>query len=64
MLALGEVEEAVHVLQAAGASQLKLLHCVTEYPAAYDEVNLSAMQTLKSAFGFPVGHSDPTPALI
>lgn len=60
MSTLGEVEEAVQVLQAAGAIQLTLLHCVTEYPAPYDEVNLRAMQTLKSAFGLPVGYSDHT----
>jgi N-acetylneuraminate synthase len=60
MSTLGEVEEAVKVLQAAGAIQLTLLHCVTEYPAPYDAVNLRAMQTLKSAFGLPVGYSDHT----
>ncbi|MGD0222984.1 MAG: N-acetylneuraminate synthase [Terriglobia bacterium] len=63
MSTLGEVEEAVHVLQAAGASQLTLLHCVTEYPAPYAEVNLRAMQTLKTAFGLPVGYSDHTPGI-
>jgi len=63
MSTLGEVEEAVHVLQAAGATQLTLLHCVTEYPAPYAEVNLRAMQTLKSAFGLPVGYSDHTPGI-
>jgi N,N'-diacetyllegionaminate synthase len=60
MSTLGEVEEAVHVLQAAGAIKLTLLHCVTEYPAPFAEVNLRAMQTLKSAFGLPVGYSDHT----
>src|SRR5271157_356027 len=63
MSTLGEVEEAVHVLQAAGATQLTLLHCVTAYPAPYAEVNLRAMQTLKSAFGLPVGYSDHTPGI-
>src|ERR1017187_3834910 len=63
MSTLGEVEEAVHVLQSAGASQLTLLHCVTEYPAPYAEVNLRAMQTLKTAFGLPVGYSDHTPGI-
>jgi len=63
MSTLGEVEEAVHVLQAAGASHLTLLHCVTEYPAPYDEVNLRAMQTLKLAFGLRVGYSDHTPGI-
>jgi N,N'-diacetyllegionaminate synthase len=60
MSTLGEVEEAVQVLQVAGAIQLTLLHCVTEYPAPYADVNLRAMQTLKSAFGLPVGYSDHT----
>jgi N,N'-diacetyllegionaminate synthase len=63
MSTLGEVEEAVEVLREAGAKQLTLLHCVTEYPAPYDEVNLRAMQTLKLAFGLPVGYSDHTPGI-
>src|SRR5579863_2592977 len=50
MSTLGEVEDAIAVLQRAGAHQLTLLHCVTEYPAPYEEVNLRAMQTLKTAF--------------
>jgi N-acetylneuraminate synthase/N,N'-diacetyllegionaminate synthase len=61
MSTLGEVEEAVKVL--AGAPHLTLLHCVTEYPAPYTEVNLRAMHTLKSAFGLPVGYSDHTPGI-
>ena len=63
MSTLGEVEEAVNVLKAAGASKLTLLHCVTEYPAPYAEVNLRAMHTLKCAFGLPVGYSDHTPGI-
>jgi N,N'-diacetyllegionaminate synthase len=63
MSTLGEVEEAVRVLQGAGANQLTLLHCVTEYPAPYDQVNLRAMHTLKYAFGLPVGYSDHTPGI-
>jgi N,N'-diacetyllegionaminate synthase len=63
MSTLGEVEEAVQVLQSAGATQLTLLHCVTEYPAPYGEINLRAMQTLRLAFGLPVGYSDHTPGI-
>ena len=44
-------------------SEITLLHCVTEYPAPYAEINLRAMQTLKSAFGLPVGYSDHTPGI-
>ena len=37
-----------------------LLHCTTEYPAPFDEVNLRAMETMHNAFGLPVGLSDHT----
>lgn len=46
--------------QRALASHIKLLHCTTEYPAPFDEVNLRAMDTLKAAFGLVVGLSDHT----
>jgi N-acetylneuraminate synthase len=35
-----------------------LLQCVTDYPARFDDVNLRAMDTLRSAFGLRVGLSD------
>jgi N,N'-diacetyllegionaminate synthase len=50
-------------LQEAGVKELTLLHCVTEYPAPYDEVNLRAMLTLRQAFGLPTGYSDHTPGI-
>ena len=37
-----------------------LLHCTTEYPAPFAEVNLKVLQTLRSAFHLPVGYSDHT----
>lgn len=37
-----------------------LLHCTTEYPTPFDEVNLKAMETMRKAFGLPVGLSDHT----
>jgi N-acetylneuraminate synthase len=37
-----------------------LLHCVTEYPAPPDAVNLRAMDTMAAAFGLPIGYSDHT----
>lgn len=41
--------------------RVTLLHCTTEYPAPFAEVNLRAMDTLRHAFGLPVGYSDHTP---
>ncbi len=37
-----------------------LLHCTSQYPTPYDAVNLRAMDTLRAAFGLPVGYSDHT----
>lgn len=55
-----EVEAAVTVLQDHGAGEITLLHCTTQYPTPYEEVNLRAMLTLKEKFGVPAGYSDHT----
>lgn len=47
----------------AVAEKLTLLHCTTEYPTPYEDVNLRAMSTLAQAFGIPVGLSDHTPGV-
>jgi N,N'-diacetyllegionaminate synthase len=44
----------------SGNPPVVLLHCVTEYPAPYAQINLRAMETLRHAFGLPVGYSDHT----
>jgi len=46
--------------QQALQENVTILHCTTEYPAPYDEVNLYAMDTIKAAFNLPVGYSDHT----
>lgn len=46
--------------QDAIRQKVTLLHCTTEYPAPYEDVNLRAMDTLYAAFGLPVGLSDHT----
>ncbi|MDA8100058.1 MAG: N-acetylneuraminate synthase [Nitrospiraceae bacterium] len=49
-------EEGQEVL----AKMVTLLHCTTEYPAPFSEVNLRAMDSMNTAFGLPVGYSDHT----
>jgi N,N'-diacetyllegionaminate synthase len=39
---------------------LTLLHCVSNYPAKIEDVNLNAINTMEMAFGLPVGYSDHT----
>ena len=58
---LEDVARAVDTLKQAGASDITLLHCVSNYPPQWSEVNLRAMVALKDAFGLPVGISDHTP---
>lgn len=41
-------------------ANVALLHCTTEYPAAFEDVNLRAMDTMRAEFGLPVGLSDHT----
>ena len=60
MSELSELIEAVSVLNTAGCENPVLLHCVSDYPAQPAEVNLRAMQTMRSAFDVPVGFSDHT----
>lgn len=63
MSTLAEVETTVETIYSAGNKNITLLHCVTEYPAPYNEINLQAMLTLKEAFQVPVGYSDHTPGI-
>lgn len=62
MSRLGEIEDAVRILSEGGLEKerISLLHCNTEYPTPYGDVNLKAMQTLKDCFGVRVGYSDHT----
>jgi N-acetylneuraminate synthase len=46
--------------QAVLKDRLTLLHCTTEYPAPLDQVNLRVIETMRQAFGLPVGYSDHT----
>ena len=75
-LALGYLEpDAAPSLAAAGdayasakararlEANVSLLHCTTEYPAPFEDVNLSVLGTLRAAFGLRVGFSDHTPGL-
>jgi len=60
MSTLSQVAMAYETLLKAGAPKVSLLHCTTNYPCPYDEVNLKAMQTLKDAFKCQIGYSDHT----
>lgn len=62
MASMGDIEAAIEAIEAAGLprSRITVLHCTTEYPAPFEEVNLRAMNTIGQAFGVRVGYSDHT----
>ncbi|MBA3344296.1 MAG: N-acetylneuraminate synthase family protein [Gemmatimonadales bacterium] len=60
MSTMMEVSEAVDTIRRHGNPPLALFHCVTDYPADPADCNLRAMDTMRSAFGVPVGWSDHT----
>ncbi|GIU70258.1 MAG: N,N'-diacetyllegionaminic acid synthase [Candidatus Woesearchaeota archaeon] len=65
MADLGEIEDALDVLIENGTKKedITVLHCNTEYPTPYEDVNLLAMLTIKDAFKIKVGYSDHTPGI-
>lgn len=60
MSTLKEVDQAIRLLKRNGGGEISLLHCNTQYPTPYRDVNLRAMETLREAFRVPVGYSDHT----
>lgn len=60
MSTLDEVRDAVKVLKDSGSSDITVLHCNTEYPTPFADVNLRAMITMKEKLGVTVGYSDHT----
>lgn len=60
MCEMEEVEAAVEILFKNGTEDITLLHCNTQYPTPYEDVNLRAMNSLKEKFGVKVGYSDHT----
>ena len=60
MCEMYEIEAAIKVLKENGTKEITLLHCNTEYPTPFEDVNLRAMQTMRDAFGLEVGYSDHT----
>jgi len=62
MCSLSEIEQALNVLEVSGTSleKITLLHCTSDYPAPFKDVNLKALKTLRQAFNLNVGYSDHT----
>jgi N,N'-diacetyllegionaminate synthase len=62
MADMKEIRAALEILTSSGTKKnhISVLHCTTEYPAPYRDVNLAAMRTIRDAFQVKVGYSDHT----
>lgn len=60
MSTLEEVRDAIKVLKDNGSKEITVLHCNTEYPTPYMDVNLKAMLTMRDELKTDVGYSDHT----
>lgn len=57
---INEIKDAVNLLEKNGAEDIVLLHCNTQYPTPFCDVNLKAMDEIKRKTGKKVGYSDHT----
>ncbi len=60
MCEMDEIKAALDVLKAGGAGTVTLLHCNTEYPTPFEDVNLLAMRSMAEELGCRTGYSDHT----
>lgn len=57
-----DIHKAINVLNefGVGKDQITVLHCNTQYPTPFEDVNLKTMLTIKKDFDVNVGYSDHT----
>lgn len=62
MSAMEEIKAALDILVSSGTKKdnITVLHCNTQYPTPFEDVNLNAMITIKDTLGVKVGYSDHT----
>ena len=62
MANMDEVKATINALFQAGTKKenLTILHCNTEYPTPFQDVNLKAMLTIEKELNVPIGYSDHT----
>ncbi|MEC8043270.1 MAG: N-acetylneuraminate synthase family protein [Verrucomicrobiota bacterium] len=58
MASMGEIKENLKIYNSYNHKDIILLHCVSNYPCAHENLNLRVLETLKQAFDLPVGYSD------
>lgn len=62
MCVMSEINDAIEALLKSGTyrNNISVLHCTTDYPTPFEDVNLSAMLSIKEELNINVGYSDHT----
>lgn len=58
MATLSEIERTLIFIKGFGNHNIIILHCTTNYPTLFDQINMNVMTTLRETFHLPVGYSD------
>lgn len=59
MANVDEIKQAIRILEENGTSDITILHCTTEYPTKYNDINLNVIKTLQTEFPeYSIGYSD------
>ena len=58
MSTFAEIKNAVKIINRNFKKKLTILHCVSNYPAQKEKLNLKLIDSLKKEFKTPVGYSD------
>ena len=60
---LDELKRVMEEFEGDYKEKVALLHCVSNYPAPLEELNLNCIESFKTEFGCPVGFSDHSASL-
>lgn len=63
MASIDEIDAVIDILRSNQAGEVYLMHCVSWYPAAVEDMNIRVIDTLEKRYGIPVGLSDHTMGL-
>ncbi|SDJ92042.1 N-acetylneuraminate synthase [Ferrimonas sediminum] len=58
MSTMAEIDNAVAAIESTGNHQIVILHCISIYPPAMEDVNLANISMLMQAYDYPIGFSD------
>ena len=58
MASFDEISQVLEAVKRTGNDQLILLHCISDYPAKPESLNLEMIPYLKNKFNVPIGFSD------